>query len=112
MAQKTRKRAEPANLSSREQTLRDEVARLLGADFDELQEWNTRVCPDCYKDVELYPACRATNLEHLPPLHYALVVAEVDADMPLGMGATAVEALEDLLWSSRAARILADLQDA
>ncbi len=111
MAQKTRKRAEPANLP-REQALRDEIARLLGADVAELQEWNTRVCPDCYKDVELYPTCRVTNLTHLPPLYYALAAVELYDDMPLGMGANAVEALQDLLWQVRAAQIIADLQDA
>lgn len=110
MAQKTRKRIIPQ--PPREEQLREDIARLLGPALLHLREWNTRVCPDCYKDVEKYPECRVLHLLHLPPLHYALVqsVSE-NEDMPLGMGATAEEALSDLLWTLRATEILSDLHD-
>ena len=112
MAQKTRKRADQAATPAREQRLRAGIARALGLALADLREWNTRVCPECYKDVELYPICRATGQEHLPPLYYALACVERDDDMPLGMGSSAAAALADLLWNIRAAHVLADLADA
>ncbi len=106
MQQRTRQRTPPA----REAQLRAAVIRTLGDDAPELREWNTRVCSDCYKDVERYPQCRIMGIDHLPPLHYALVCSDVGGDMPLGMGSTVVEALQDLLWNLRATDLLGDLR--
>ncbi len=111
MAQKMHKRADQTGTPAREKRLRGEIVRLLGLALTDLQEWNTRVCPECYKDVELYPTCRATSQPHLPPLYYALVCDERDDDLPLGLGSSAAAALADLLWNIRAAHILADLAD-
>jgi hypothetical protein len=112
MAQKTQKRTDQTATLAQEQSLRAKIAHALGLAPADLHEWNTRVCPECYKDVELYRVCRATGQDHLPPLYYALACSAYDDDMPLGMGSSAVAALADLLWNIRAARILADLRDA
>jgi hypothetical protein len=112
MAQKTRRRADHASTPAREHHLREAVARSLGVTLSDIHEWNTRVCPDCYKDVELYPTCRATSQGHLPPLYYALVNIDLADDMPLGIGPTAVAALTDLHWQIHASALLADLRDA
>ena len=95
---------------TREAQLRAEVLRTLGDAAPDLREWDTRVCSDCYKDVERYPRCRIMDIAHLPPLYYALVCSDLDDDMPLGMGATAAEALQDLLWHLRANDLLGDLR--
>jgi hypothetical protein len=94
----------------REAQLRATVLRTLGETAPELREWNTRVCSDCYKDVERYPHCRIMGIAHLPPLYYALVCSDTPGDMPLGMGASAAEALQDLLWHLRADDLLGDLR--
>ncbi len=106
MQQRIRQRPTPA----REAQLRAEVHRTLGDAAPELREWNTRVCSDCYKDVERYPHCRIMGIDHLPPLYYALVCTDTEDDMPLGMGATAADALQDLLWNLRADDLLGDLR--
>ena len=105
MAQRTRQRSAP----SREARLRADIARALGDAASELREWNTRLCPDCYQDVEKCPTCRVMGIAHQPPLYYALVCHEIAGDMPLGLGATADDALADLLWNLRAAALLDDL---
>ena len=109
MTQKTRKRV--ATQTSQEARLRDQVTQLLGENSLNLREWNTQVCPDCYKDVAKYPECRVLHAPHLPALYYALVTMDLDDDMPLGIGPTAADALADLLWNLRATNILADLAD-
>ena len=109
MTQKTRKRV--ATQRSREAQLRDQLTQILGENMANLREWNTQVCPDCYKDVKKYPECRVLHAPHLPALFYALVTMDFDDDMPLGIGPSAADALADLLWNLRATRILADLHD-
>jgi hypothetical protein len=110
MSQKTRKHALHTQPYSYEAQLRQEIAQILGEQLATLQEWNTRVCPDCFKDVELYPTCRIMGMAHLAPLYYALIPTEQeDGDMPLGIGPTAAEALADLLWTLRATRLMHDL---
>lgn len=112
MAQKTRRRADHASTLAREHHLREAVARSLGVSLSDIHEWNTCVCPECYKDVELYPQCRVSHQEHLPPLYYALVNVDLADDMPLGIGPTALAALTDLHWQIHATALLADLCDA
>ncbi len=108
-AQTTRSRR-PAAGQSREARLRTQVVRELGPLATELREWNTCLCPDCGNHVEVRPFCPVTRLRHLPPLYYALVGVEWHGDLPLGMGSTAAEALDDLLWNVRTTRLLDDLR--
>lgn len=91
-------------------TLRRRIAREIACPLNALREWDTRRCPDCEGDTHSHPDCTATGLPHLPPLYYALAPELPDGDMPLGMGASPLEALTDLLWNIRARHLLDDLE--
>lgn len=97
--------AKPARLT----TLRRRIARASACPLNAVREWDTRRCPDCQGDTHSHPDCAVTGLPHLPPLYYALAPELLDGDMPLGMGASPLEALTDLLWNIRARRLLDDL---
>ena len=99
--------------ASQERRLRREISKLLGIEPDDLREWNTLICPDCRQSVERTPICTAFAVEHLPPLYYEMAPETSDGDMPLGIGITSLDALDDLLNNIKLSlmldRISADL---
>ena len=84
-------------VASQERHLRREIAMLLTIAPDDLREWSTHICPDCRQPVERVSFCDAYDVEHLPPLYYALAPETSTGDMPLGIGTTSLAALADLL---------------
>ncbi len=90
--------------------LRRQIAAIEDCGVDELVEWNTRICPDCQRDVLSVSLCAYNSLPHLPPLYYALAVEDALGDRPLGLGESEVLALSDLLWNIKANRLCDDLR--
>ncbi len=108
----TTRQASHINTEARRQAehLRRQIAAIGNCGIDELVEWNTRVCPDCQRDVLSAPRCIYNNLPHLPPLYYALAGEDALGDRPLGLGESEVLALSDLLWNIKANRLCDDLR--
>ncbi len=109
MTQKRMPRASSQAARPSAARLRVVIARELVIARDDLREWSTERCPECHRDCRRKSVCAVSGLRHLPPIYYVMAPERPDGDMPLGIGASAAEALADLLWSVRAERLLEDL---